>query len=284
MYRDAPDEIPGVREFLRRIGAHSELTIPVFDRPGGKWVLEAFFRDRRSGWAGASSPRHLAARAPRGGRHLSRRHPGRPARDRGAPALGGRADPRDHLRRRRGPPAGLHEPADQVAPRLRGRGMAGAGVLDLARPRRRPGTRPGELPRREPHRPDRHRVPDARRRRPGDVVQRARPSGDRRGRPPGGHPRGHHRHHRPPARRGGAARERDAPRPRPGRDAARRGGRARPDRDRAPRRHDPGHDRGADHARPRAAGDLGRRRRAGDRGPQAGAAHARHGRSSEPDG
>jgi len=45
IYRDAPDEIPGVREFLRRIGAHSELTIPVFDRPGGKWVLEAFFRD-----------------------------------------------------------------------------------------------------------------------------------------------------------------------------------------------------------------------------------------------
>ena len=45
VYRDAPDEIPGVREFLRRIGAHSELTIPVFDRPGGKWVLEAFFRD-----------------------------------------------------------------------------------------------------------------------------------------------------------------------------------------------------------------------------------------------
>jgi PAS domain S-box-containing protein len=46
IYRDAPDEIPGVREFLRRIGAYSELTIPVFDRPGGKWVLEAFFRDR----------------------------------------------------------------------------------------------------------------------------------------------------------------------------------------------------------------------------------------------
>jgi two-component system, NarL family, sensor histidine kinase UhpB len=46
IYRDAPDEIAGVREFLRRIGAHSELTIPVFDRPGGKWVLEAFFRDR----------------------------------------------------------------------------------------------------------------------------------------------------------------------------------------------------------------------------------------------
>jgi hypothetical protein len=45
IYRDAPDEIPGVREFLRRIGAHSELTIPVFDRPGGRWVLEAFFRD-----------------------------------------------------------------------------------------------------------------------------------------------------------------------------------------------------------------------------------------------
>jgi two-component system sensor histidine kinase UhpB len=45
IYRDAPDEMPGVREFLRRIGAHSELTIPVFDRPGGKWVLEAFFRD-----------------------------------------------------------------------------------------------------------------------------------------------------------------------------------------------------------------------------------------------
>jgi len=45
VYRDAPDEIPGVREFLRRVGAHSELTIPVFDRPGGKWVLEAFFRD-----------------------------------------------------------------------------------------------------------------------------------------------------------------------------------------------------------------------------------------------
>jgi len=45
IYRDAPDEIPGVREFLRRIGAASELTIPVFDRPGGKWVLEAFFRD-----------------------------------------------------------------------------------------------------------------------------------------------------------------------------------------------------------------------------------------------
>ena len=45
IYRDAPDEIPGVRDFLRRIGAHSELTIPVFDRPGGKWVLEAFFCD-----------------------------------------------------------------------------------------------------------------------------------------------------------------------------------------------------------------------------------------------
>jgi PAS domain S-box-containing protein len=45
IYRDAPDEIPGVRDFLRRIGARSELTIPVFDRPGGKWVLEAFFRD-----------------------------------------------------------------------------------------------------------------------------------------------------------------------------------------------------------------------------------------------
>ena len=45
IYRDAPDEMPGVREFLRRIGAHSELTIPVFDRPGGKWVLEAFFCD-----------------------------------------------------------------------------------------------------------------------------------------------------------------------------------------------------------------------------------------------
>jgi PAS domain S-box-containing protein len=44
IYRDAPDEIPAVREFLRRIGAHSELTIPVFDRPGGKWALEAFFR------------------------------------------------------------------------------------------------------------------------------------------------------------------------------------------------------------------------------------------------
>jgi two-component system sensor histidine kinase UhpB len=46
VYRDHPDEIPGVREFLRRIGAHAELTIPVFDRPGGKWVLEAFFCDR----------------------------------------------------------------------------------------------------------------------------------------------------------------------------------------------------------------------------------------------
>jgi PAS domain S-box-containing protein len=45
IYRDAPDSIPGVREFLRRIGAHSELTIPVFNRPGGKWLLEAFFRD-----------------------------------------------------------------------------------------------------------------------------------------------------------------------------------------------------------------------------------------------
>jgi hypothetical protein len=36
IYRDAPDEIPGVRDFLRRIGARSELTIPVFDRPGDK--------------------------------------------------------------------------------------------------------------------------------------------------------------------------------------------------------------------------------------------------------
>jgi two-component system, NarL family, sensor histidine kinase UhpB len=45
VYRAEPGERPGVLEFLRRIGAHSEITIPVFDRPGGKWALEAFFCD-----------------------------------------------------------------------------------------------------------------------------------------------------------------------------------------------------------------------------------------------
>jgi two-component system, NarL family, sensor histidine kinase UhpB len=40
-----PGTHSGVQEFLRRVGAATEITIPVFDRPGGQWVLEAYFCD-----------------------------------------------------------------------------------------------------------------------------------------------------------------------------------------------------------------------------------------------
>jgi two-component system, NarL family, sensor histidine kinase UhpB len=46
VYRaDDPHTIPGVRTFLERVGAVSEITFPVVDHPGGRWVMEAFFCD-----------------------------------------------------------------------------------------------------------------------------------------------------------------------------------------------------------------------------------------------
>ncbi|MGN6377670.1 MAG: PAS domain-containing protein [Gaiellales bacterium] len=46
VYRaDDPATLAGVRSFLTRVGAASEITFPVVDRPGGRWVMEAFFCD-----------------------------------------------------------------------------------------------------------------------------------------------------------------------------------------------------------------------------------------------
>lgn len=42
---DDDGTIPGVRAFLTRVGAASEITFPVVDRPGGRWVMEAFYCD-----------------------------------------------------------------------------------------------------------------------------------------------------------------------------------------------------------------------------------------------
>jgi PAS domain S-box-containing protein len=44
-HADDPRTLPAVREFLSRVGAVSEITFPVVERPGGRWVMEAFFCD-----------------------------------------------------------------------------------------------------------------------------------------------------------------------------------------------------------------------------------------------
>ena len=38
-----PHTLPAVRKFLSKVGAVSEITFPVGDRPGGRWVMEAFY-------------------------------------------------------------------------------------------------------------------------------------------------------------------------------------------------------------------------------------------------
>jgi two-component system, NarL family, sensor histidine kinase UhpB len=46
IYRaDDPGTLPGVRRFLRRVGAATEITFPVVDQPGSRWVMEAFYCD-----------------------------------------------------------------------------------------------------------------------------------------------------------------------------------------------------------------------------------------------
>jgi PAS domain S-box-containing protein len=42
---DDPRTLAAVRGFLTKVGAVSEITFPVVDRPGGRWVMEAFFCD-----------------------------------------------------------------------------------------------------------------------------------------------------------------------------------------------------------------------------------------------